>query len=73
MTEAKSPFWLIERQNFGPSPVWYAETENGDHYWSSTAAEALPFTSRKEAEEFGPYQMIATDPDISIAEHQFVG
>lgn len=69
-------------------PHWYAENEDAIavhaslamdpgvarswHWWTPTASEAKRFASMAEAEAFPPYQMIASDPAISITEHVFI-
>lgn len=69
-------------------PHWYAENEDAItvhaslatdagvarrwHWWTPTASEAKRFASKAEAEAFPPYQMIASDPAISVTEHVFL-
>ncbi|WP_287206617.1 hypothetical protein [Mesorhizobium sp.] len=66
--------WLIERKGYaGTAPHWYAENpENGWHWWTAYASEAMRFASKADAEAFPAYQMIASDPAISITEHVFL-
>lgn len=47
--------------------------EEGFHWWTETAAEAKRFATIAEAEAFPAYQMIASDPTISLTEHVFLG
>ncbi|WP_095081656.1 Lar family restriction alleviation protein [Mesorhizobium sophorae] len=69
--------WLIERKDgigkYGSpytQPHWYAESEDGGwHWWTPDANEAKQFASKAEAEAFPAYQMIATDPAISVTDH----
>lgn len=65
--------WLIERNNGDQPRSWYAEKENGWHWWTTTAHEAKRFASKADAEAFPAYQMIASDPTINITEHVFMG
>ena len=67
-----NPFWLIERNNSDGPPTWYIEDATGWHYWTPVAIDAKRFTTRGEAEAFPSYQMIASDPDISITEHSII-
>ncbi|TIM16232.1 MAG: hypothetical protein E5Y67_03295 [Mesorhizobium sp.] len=66
--------WLIEREGYaGTAPHWYAENpEDGWHWWTVYASKAKHFASKAAAEAFPAYQMIATDPTISITEHVFL-
>ncbi|RWO37267.1 MAG: hypothetical protein EOS11_28690 [Mesorhizobium sp.] len=66
--------WLIEREGYaGTAPHWYAENpEDGWHWWTAYASKAMRFASKAAAEAFPPYQMIASDPAISLTEHVFL-
>ncbi|WP_143748402.1 Lar family restriction alleviation protein [Mesorhizobium carmichaelinearum] len=72
--------WLIERKDgigkYGSpytQPHWYAESEDGGwHWWTPDANEGKQFASKAEAEAFPAYQMIATDPAISVTDHVFL-
>ncbi|RWQ35486.1 MAG: hypothetical protein EOS20_18430 [Mesorhizobium sp.] len=66
--------WLIERKDDAvfQRPHWYHEEPSGWHWWTVDAHEAKKFASKAEAEAFPAYQMIASDPAISITEHVFL-
>ncbi|WP_192246153.1 hypothetical protein [Mesorhizobium silamurunense] len=78
VTEAmRETGWLIERKypvnSIGTTePRWYAERPNGDHWWTPVPNDAKRFASRAEAEAYPAYQMIASDPSISITEHVWI-
>lgn len=63
--------WLIERKLDG-APHWYAEDTTGWHDWLPDANLATRFKSRADAEAFRPYQLISSDPAISLTEHVFL-
>ena len=69
--------WLIERKfaadGLQPAETrWYAENALGFHWWTPTAHMATRFASKAEAKAFPAYQMIASDPTISVTEHVFI-
>ncbi|BCH20151.1 Lar family restriction alleviation protein [Mesorhizobium sp. L-2-11] len=67
--------WLIERSDYSgcTQPHWYAEhPEDGWHYWTVRASKAKRFASKAEVEAFPAYQMIASDPAITVTEHVFM-
>lgn len=70
--------WLIERRFpadglEGPRHRWYAESRLDFHWWTDDANIAKKFPTKADAEAFPAYQMIASDPTISITEHVFLG
>lgn len=67
--------WLIERKSAHDGLTrWYAErSSDGWHCWVLAASMAKPFASEAEAKAYPAYQMIASDPAISITEHLFMG
>jgi hypothetical protein len=66
--------WLIERKDNAvfQMPHWYHEEPDGWHWWTMDASDAKRFASKAEAEAYPAYQMVATDPAISITEHVFL-
>ncbi len=66
--------WLIEYKNFDDRgrPGWYVEDQTGWHSWTPDANAANRFPTREAVEQFPPYRMIATDPNIAITEHVFM-
>jgi hypothetical protein len=73
--EKREVAWLIERKDYAgyTGPHWYAENVDGGwHWWTPAASDAKRFASKAEAEAYPAYQMIASDPTISITEHVFL-
>lgn len=68
--------WLIERKGLDTKhgrPHWYVENEDdGWHWWTPDASQAKRFATEQEARAFLPFQMISSDPDISVTEHVFL-
>lgn len=65
--------WLIECKDLDHGrPVWYVEDATGWHGWTPDANTAKRFPSREAVEQFPPYRMIATDPNVTITEHVFM-
>lgn len=71
--DAREMAWLIERNDLD-RPHWFIdEIFPGRHGWTHEASEANRFATKAEAEAFPAYQMIASDPAISLTEHVFLG
>ncbi|RWP64866.1 hypothetical protein [Mesorhizobium sp.] len=71
---ARQVAWLIERKDASlfQQPHWYHEQPDGWHSWRPAAHEAKRFSTKAEAEADPAYQMIASDPTISVTEHVFL-
>ncbi|RWE46803.1 MAG: hypothetical protein EOS79_11475 [Mesorhizobium sp.] len=69
--------WMIERKypvnSIGATePRWYAERDNGDHWWTANPHEGKRFATKAEADAYPAYRMIASDPAISLTEHVWI-